>query len=371
MKASIKIGCLSDVGRVRSLNEDSALVLVGPKALSGIDALLVVADGMGGHQAGDVASNHVTAALRQRFSSQAKKQDTGPFVDARHYGALLKQALQELNSELYALASSREELRGMGTTVTGALVAGPQLFIGHVGDTRTYLVRGSAIKQLTADHSWVAEQARAGLISPEEARSHPRRNVITRALGNRATIEVDSLEYDLRDGDILVLCSDGLTSFVGDHEILQLATANNNPRAACQALVSLANERGGSDNITVLVARLDKVGGLPKEARAAEAGATITSAAKTTAFKAKTRVLRGNKTTLQAGPAKARETIEVEAKAPTKAARSVGRRRWLRRIAALILVAGLAFLGLYIWALVSGSGPLDFLAALSATMPTA
>jgi hypothetical protein len=156
---------------------------------------------------------------------------------------------------LYTLASSQQELRGMGTTATIALVTGHRVFLGHVGDSRAYLLRDETLRLLTEDHSWVVEQVRAGKMSPAEAAAHPRKNVLTRSLGNSLVIRVDRALHELRPGDQLILCTDGLTNYTNDAELQQAAVTHADPQAACDWLVNLANQRGGGDNITVLVAR--------------------------------------------------------------------------------------------------------------------
>lgn len=162
------------------------------------------------------------------------------------------------------MALSKDEFYGMGTTIAAAIVIASRLFIGHVGDSRVYLVRQGEIHQLTQDHSLVAEQVRAGLLEPHQVHSHPERNIITRALGLRSRVKVDMLSRQVTNQDIIVLSTDGLNSLVTDDEILSKTTASETPQLACEALVDLANERGGFDNITVMIACLDNVDTLPK-----------------------------------------------------------------------------------------------------------
>ena len=148
-------------------------------------------------------------------------------------------------------------MRGMGTTVVIALIRGPRAFIGSVGDSRAYLVRDGALRQLTSDHTLVNEQVRAGALSTQEARRHPARNILTRAVGSQEDVEPDLVEQDLRPGDTLLLCSDGLTTMVEDADILKTVLAHaDDPKAACRALIDLANERGGDDNVTAVLARV-------------------------------------------------------------------------------------------------------------------
>jgi protein phosphatase len=241
---------------VRERNEDSYLALAAPALTPEIDALLVVADGMGGHQGGEVASTYLVEQLDRLFSSSAYRRLVHYNPEhADYYAAVLKEVLEQINEELYTLGSNQKELRGMGTTATVALVTEQRLFIGHVGDSRAYLMRDGVLRLLTQDHSWVAEQALAGKMSPAEAAVHPRKNVLTRSMGNSLVVRVDRALHQLRPGDQLLLCSDGLTNYASDAELRQAVTKHAEPQAACDWLVSLANQRGGGDNITAIVAR--------------------------------------------------------------------------------------------------------------------
>ena len=252
----LRVGFASHTGQVRELNEDSYLVLSSPALDNNIDAVLVVADGMGGHQAGEVASAYLVQHLEQLFSSSEYEQIVYYSADHPDYfAAVLKEVLEQINEQLYSFASEQSELRGMGTTATVALISGQRLFLGHVGDSRAYRVRNGELHLLTEDHSWVAEQVREGKMTAEEAASHPRKNVLTRVLGHSLVVRVDRSIHEIQAGDHLVLCSDGLTNFVHDAEIQQAAVADTEPQAACDWLVNLANERGGGDNITVVMAR--------------------------------------------------------------------------------------------------------------------
>lgn len=251
------IGCASHPGKERELNEDAYLALADPAIVQGIEALFLVADGMGGHQAGEVASGELIKTMHQWFSSSAYQQlvDYSPQRED-YYAVVLKEVIECINDRIYTMAASRQDLGGMGTTATVALLANGRLFIGHVGDSRCYLLREGYLQLLTQDHSWVAEQVQAGALTPEEAAFHPKKNVITRSLGNRLDVRVDRAIYDLQMGDILVLCTDGLTNVVSDAEIQRAALANRDSQEVCESLVRLANERGGPDNITAVIVRL-------------------------------------------------------------------------------------------------------------------
>jgi protein phosphatase len=224
---------LSDPGRKRRRNED-AYVLEPP--------LFAVADGMGGAQAGELASSLAAAALRD--DSGAGGKDGERRVD---------ELIQEANRRVYQRQSRDAAASGMGTTMTVALVENGTVAIGHVGDSRAYLIRDRSLEQLTEDHSLVAELVRSGKLSPEEAEAHPQRSVITRALGTDPNVDVDTFSVETKPGDVFLLCSDGLTSMVGDEVILTEVERNRDDlKAAAKALVRAANRGGGEDNITVV-----------------------------------------------------------------------------------------------------------------------
>ena len=244
----LRIAQLSDVGRVRDHQEDACGVFKpsDPALLARRGELFVVADGMGGHNAGEVASQLALNELQQAYYT-----DANPDIQAS-----LAQALQTANAAIYQLSRADARQMGMGTTAALAVVHNQDVFVSNVGDSRVYLIRGGQITQITRDHSWVDEQVRAGVLTPEQARSHPQRNIITRALGTGPAVEPDFYTGNLQLGDVLVLCSDGLTGHVADQEILLIA-GENPPNVAAQRLIDLANERGGSDNITAIVVRAE------------------------------------------------------------------------------------------------------------------
>src|ERR687887_1501524 len=224
---------LTDPGRKRRRNED-AYVCEPP--------IFAVADGMGGAQAGELASSLAAAALRDDSGA-------GPEGGERRVDDLI----QEANRRVYQRQSRDAAASGMGTTMTVALVEDGTVAIGHVGDSRAYLIRGRSLEQLTEDHSLVAELVRSGKLSPEEAEAHPQRSVITRALGTDPDVDVDTFSVRTKPGDLFLLCSDGLTSMVGDDTILAEVERNRGDlQAAAKALVRAANRGGGEDNITVV-----------------------------------------------------------------------------------------------------------------------
>jgi protein phosphatase len=223
----------SDAGRRRRRNED-ALVVDPP--------LFAVADGMGGAQAGEVASRIAAAVLREYHEADE-------LAGERRVEAII----QEANRRIHERAREDAHASGMGTTVTAALVEAEQIAIGHVGDSRAYLIRDGELEQLTKDHSLVGDLMRSGRLTAEEADTHPQRSVITRALGTDPEVDVDTLVVDAKPGDVFLLCSDGLTTMVGDEEILSIIRERESLGQAVKELVKQANRRGGEDNVTVVL----------------------------------------------------------------------------------------------------------------------
>jgi protein phosphatase len=222
---------LTDVGRVRSANEDSYVI-------DDDSGVLAVADGMGGHQAGEVASAIAIAALQSGLKD----------------GRPIDEVIVNANTAVIERASSDPELRGMGTTLTAAVFDDDHvLLIGHVGDSRAYLLRDGAFEQLTVDHSVVAELIAAGQLTEAEAEIDPRRAMITRALGIDVDVDVDVIPLDLSVGDRVLICSDGLTTMVRDEAIADVLRSETDRTRAAQELVEAANSAGGADNITVLL----------------------------------------------------------------------------------------------------------------------
>lgn len=232
---------LSDIGRVRSRNEDSY-------ALSLEDHLFVVADGMGGHGHGDIASQIAVRALKEKFAATASGAE-GDYVVAER----LQRSFAHAHDKIRQAGEEDTSLRGMGTTLIAAVVEDHSAVIGHVGDSRAYALRGSTLTQLTEDHSWVREQVAAGHLSADQAREHPFKSVVTRALGGEQEVDVDLRRVRLQAGDLLILCSDGLTSMLTDDEIAGLLNQGGTTSEMSERLVTAANERGGADNITVII----------------------------------------------------------------------------------------------------------------------
>lgn len=235
----IEVCAKTDIGRMRSVNEDSVL-----DTRLGQVHVLVVADGLGGHAAGEVAS---TVAVREIEKSLKTHLAEGDLL------ATLQRAVAEANREVYTLSKANPAYAGMGTTLVAALVFESKALIGNVGDSRAYLV-GDAIEQITKDHSLVQELVDMGLITEEEAFDHPQKNIVTMTLGLEDEAYPDFYEVDLA-GKTLLLCSDGLSDYVRDEEIFKTVVASRDLEETCSRLISLANAKGGADNITVVLAR--------------------------------------------------------------------------------------------------------------------
>ncbi len=224
-------GSATDVGQVRDHNEDS--LFVAPP-------LYMVADGMGGHAAGEVASELAVQTVAQ-------------LAPAYPNGPMLENALIEANRAVYDMARNNPRRQGMGTTVTAALLQGTRLVLAQVGDSRAYLLHNGILQQLTRDHSFMQDLIDAGEITPEQARIHPQRNYITRALGTAPSVEVDTYDLNVSPGDRLLLCTDGLSGMIDDHDIADTLAGISNPQNCVNSLIAQANEAGGHDNVTAIV----------------------------------------------------------------------------------------------------------------------
>jgi serine/threonine protein phosphatase PrpC len=239
---------VTDVGRVRTNNEDFVTYRVPEQSTreAAYGSLFLVCDGVGGGLSGEVASHHAgERILAEYYRASADEAPLTRLVDA----------IGQANLEVFQENRSQPEGRRMTTTVVAAVVLGSQLYLAHTGDSRAYLIAQGQITPVTRDHSWVAELVRSGDLTPAEAESHPWRNRITRALGMKETTEVEARVLDLNQCDVVLLCSDGLTRHVEEREILDVVT-HNPPQEAAQRLIDLANERGGLDNISVVIAEL-------------------------------------------------------------------------------------------------------------------
>jgi len=249
MISSIK----TNTGRVRANNEDAYYIPKDERA----PALYIVADGMGGHQGGEIASQIAVEEVSDHINSC--------FLEAMYNNhhqkikELLRASLDIANAKILELSRSNEDWSGMGTTITLALFCDDHLYIGHVGDSRAYRVRNNSIKQLTKDHSLVHQLLEEGRLTEEEAKTHPMKNVITKALGTDEVLRPDILDYSIQVEDIIILCSDGLTNMLDD-DYIKRTVCSHDPDEATEKLIENANLRGGDDNITVGVIKVKEVG---------------------------------------------------------------------------------------------------------------
>lgn len=245
-----QIGKHSDVGRVRDLNEDAFGTVetfrIAEELENELGTLVAVADGMGGHAAGEVASQEAIRVLFESFYSQTTKDP----------GKALLAAIIRANEHVYELACNDCEKAHMGTTLVAAVLKDNRIHVANVGDSRAYLIRGESVRQITHDHSWVAEQVRARLMTQEQAERHVYKNVITRAVGSNSNVHIDTFREGLKSRDWILLCTDGLSNKVNTTEIASILDVIPNPETAAQEMVHLASERGGEDNITAVIVRV-------------------------------------------------------------------------------------------------------------------
>src|SRR5438876_9203065 len=254
----LDVAQLTDVGRKREHNEDNMACVI-PKdsqVMASKGALFIVADGMGGHAAGEVASEIAVDTVSNMYYQE----------DSNDVAVSLLRAIKRANASIHQRAAENLLRTGMGTTCVAAVLRGNMAYIANVGDSRAYLLRGNQVKQISQDHSWVAEQVRAGLLTEDQARTHAQRNVITRCLGTQADVEIDVFPEELKEGDSLVLCSDGLSGLVSDDEIRRIVDQSG-PQDSVYHLVQRANENGGPDNITAIVVSVKETGWEPPNVR--------------------------------------------------------------------------------------------------------
>jgi protein phosphatase len=247
-----KIGAMTDVGKVRAVNEDDFTV---EKSLG----LFMVADGLGGQNAGEVASKMAVETIKSHLNDE-KNPLVGEFKEefSQDTNRMLN-GIRLTNSAIYEAGQRNSEQRGMGTTISSVFINGDVMSLAHVGDSRIYRIRKERLERLTMDHSVVEDQLKQGLITKQEAAESKYKNVITRALGAQETIEVDADEQVLLDRDRILLCTDGLTDMVDDEEILRMILRNgDDPQRACEELVDVANSKGGMDNISVILLYCEK-----------------------------------------------------------------------------------------------------------------
>jgi protein phosphatase len=305
----------TDTGRQRRANEDSHLARA---------PLFVVADGMGGAQAGEVASRIAVESFQGGLHDQAAPESA------------LAELTQQANARIHELSHSHAEQAGMGTTLTAIYVGDHEISIAHVGDSRAYRLRDGVLERLTEDHSLVDELLRQGRLTPQEALEHPQRSVITRALGPEGAVDVDTRSHSARGGDVYLLCSDGLTTMLAEDRLAELLLAHATLREAGEALIAAANEAGGRDNITVVLLRLEELDASaapPTEESSAVSGATAAASQTPPSGDG-----------ASGHPAAA--VVPRKPRLPSRAGATKGARRRLRRTgAALLALALLALIG--------------------------
>ncbi len=251
---AIDVGYATDVGRMRQRNEDSYAIYAPAESELPLAAMLLVADGMGGERAGDRASQMAAEGLHQLFANGLYR-SWPEFEDEQWPQAVAERAIREVNNEIYRMGERDPELQGLGSTVVLTLLRGSQMVIAHVGDSRCYRIRNGTIAQLTIDHTWVERQVLAGILSREQASVHPQRNVLVRSLGEPVPPSGDVQQLEIEDGDLFLLCSDGLTGGLSASDLLALAQRTSDPQLLAEQMVHLANLRDGSDNITAVLGR--------------------------------------------------------------------------------------------------------------------
>ncbi|HEX6058922.1 MAG TPA: Stp1/IreP family PP2C-type Ser/Thr phosphatase [Gemmatimonadaceae bacterium] len=248
----LEFAARSDIGMIRSGNEDSFFADADQAR-----GLFIVADGMGGHAAGEVASEMAVQIVARELGGVRDLHDAG--VQSK-----VAASLRDANAAIFQRTITESDKQGMGTTASVLILAGRRYLIGQVGDSRVYLLRDGELRQLTKDHSYVQEQVDAGFLTPEQARYHPYSNVITRCVGAGESVEPDVYQGDARAGDVFLVASDGLTGMVDDRRLQQLLLARATTDRIVQALIAEANGRGGLDNITAIVVRVAALDADPK-----------------------------------------------------------------------------------------------------------
>lgn len=244
----MKFGVKSDRGIVRTINEDSYNIIAG---YPNLPVCFIIADGMGGHNAGEVASQTAVDSVSKsilEFSEDLFNEETAQ--------EKIREIMKNANADVYKLSTEQAENHGMGTTLILSVVCKKKLFIGHIGDSRAYIIRDGMMEQITTDHSFIEELVKNGSITRQEAQKHPQRNIITRALGCSKEVEIDTFSCNIKDNDIFLMCTDGLTNMVDEDRIKDIITAFDDMDKACNELVNEANSNGGEDNITVIAFKI-------------------------------------------------------------------------------------------------------------------
>ncbi|NLO09205.1 MAG: Stp1/IreP family PP2C-type Ser/Thr phosphatase [Clostridiales bacterium] len=240
----MKAYSITDIGENRRVNQDYVFCEVN--AIGNLPNLFIVADGMGGHNAGDYASRFCV----EFFTEYIKNSDLESPI------ALIEEAIKVTNDKLYEKSIQQTDYEGMGTTLVVATICGNEMYVANIGDSRLYVI-SKEIRQITEDHSLVQAMVKTGELDRDEAKVHPNKNIITRALGTNETAQPDYFEVELDEGDIVLMCSDGLTNMLNDETIEQLVRENaDDPKRASETLVKQANQQGGKDNITVIIVKV-------------------------------------------------------------------------------------------------------------------
>jgi len=241
--ADLQAFSITDIGERRRVNQDYVFCEQNP--VGSLPNLFIVADGMGGHNAGDYASRFCVEYFTQKIRTS---ENSSPI-------ALIEAAIKETNENLRSKAKEKSELEGMGTTFVVATIFDKTMYVANIGDSRLYVI-GKEMKQITEDHSLVEVMVKTGELNRDQAKSHPNKNIITRALGANDTVEPDFFEVSLEDGDIILMCSDGLTNMLDDDVIEKIVKENDNPEIAAETLVREANQNGGKDNIAIIIIKV-------------------------------------------------------------------------------------------------------------------
>lgn len=241
----MRFGVRSDKGAVREINEDSYNIIAG---YSGLPVCFIIADGMGGHNSGEIASK-----LAVDYASNHILQFPESMSDDENIIETIGKIMDSANMEVNRKSKEDPANSGMGTTMIIAVVSNKKVFIGHIGDSRVYLFRKNEMERITTDHSYIEELINNGSITRGEAENHPKRHVLTKALGCSEDLQIDTYTCKLKDGDVFLLCTDGLTNMISENAIKEIIDAADDPAKACEELVKASNAAGGEDNITVIV----------------------------------------------------------------------------------------------------------------------
>ena len=269
VRRQLVIGVRDDTGLVRKNNEDSHCALLPPNTPMGIGGILAVADGVGGQEGGEIASQMAVDGV----ASMLGRKPGSPAPPAADMASLLHSTIIEINRQVFDAAFQRQGGSAMGTTLSIAVVLGKTLWVGHVGDSRVYVYHDDVLEQVTPDHSWVAEEVARGAMTRDEAATDRRRNLLTRAIGTAAQVQPSIIKTELLPGDTILLCSDGLYGMVAEERISAVLDSKP-PSEAADILIDMANTAGGADNITAIVARVLTIEDLPESTWDGDPGST-------------------------------------------------------------------------------------------------